>query len=69
MKIFYNPRQSCTEAASYSPSAGKPELFVADALKHFPEVEVMASGAASQCDIHSVHRPYWVEQVLNGYTT
>lgn len=66
MKIFYNEKQSCAEATGYSPSAGKPALFVADTLKHFPQVEVVKSGAASFIDLYRAHSQSFIEGVLDG---
>lgn len=66
MKIFFNPLQSCDEATGYSPSAGKPALFVADTLKHFPQVEVVMSGKASFIDFYRAHSQSFIEGVLAG---
>ena len=33
MKLFYRPEQSATNAGTFSPSAGKPALVVADWLR------------------------------------
>lgn len=66
MKIFYNPLQSCDEATGYSPSAGKPALFVADTLKHFPQVEVIKSGKASFIDFYRAHKQSFIEGVMDG---
>lgn len=66
MKIFFNPLQSCDEATGYSPSAGKPALFVADTLKHFPQVEVVMSGKASFIDFYRAHKQSFIEGVMDG---
>lgn len=66
MKIFYNEKQNCTEANSYSPSASKPALFVADTLKHFPQVEVVMSGQVSLDDLFRAHHQDYVEGILSG---
>lgn len=66
MKIFYNEKQNCTEANSYSPSAGKPALFVADTIKNFPEVEVVKSTKVSFIDLYRAHSQSFIEGVLAG---
>ena len=66
MKIFYNDKQNCTEASSYSPSASKPALFVADTLKHFPQVDVVLSGPVRLEDLYRAHHPEYVQGILAG---
>lgn len=65
MKIFYNAKQSCASADSYSPSAGKPALFVAEAQKEF-NVEVIESSAASSRQFYGAHDKHFVDGVLAG---
>lgn len=69
LPIFYTPQQSCPNAASYSPSAGKPALAVADWLsndKIAPRIEVQGFEPVSREVLYAVHDKAYVDAVLDG---
>ena len=68
MKIFYVPQQSCAEAASYSPSAGKPALVVADWLKHglITPDDIVAFEPLQDAVIGKAHAPRYVAGILHS---
>lgn len=69
LPIFYCPEQSSTAAASYSPSAGKPALVMADWLSR-PElaeqIKVHSFEPASDAVLCGAHDPGYVHGILSG---
>ena len=63
MKVFYTPRQSVAENASFSPSAGKPEKLVAQWLERYP-IELVEPEPVSARDLALAHDPDYVRDVL-----
>ncbi len=69
LPIFYRPEQSCTAAASYSPSAAKPALVMADWLGNdqlAPHLEVHSFEPASDAVLCGAHDPGYVAGILSG---
>ena len=69
LPIFYRPEQSCTAAASYSPSAAKPALVMADWLGNdqlAPHLEVHSFEPATDADLCAAHDPGYVAGILSG---
>ena len=66
MKIFYTPLQSVSSNDSYSPSAGKPALFVAALETHvgLSRDSIVAPRPVDAADIARVHDPSYVADVL-----
>ncbi|MES2570170.1 MAG: hypothetical protein V4710_08965, partial [Verrucomicrobiota bacterium] len=65
--IFYRAEQSCAVSVSFSPSAGKPALVVADYLKHFSDlVEIQSFEPATPADLTLAHDAKYVSGVLDG---
>lgn len=66
MKVFYNPKQSCSEANSYSPSAGKPKLVVQDWMAQFGnDIEIQSFNEATRYDLYQAHDREYVDGVLD----
>lgn len=74
MKVFYSHRQSVANNNSYSPSAGKPALLVAQWLERWPEqIQLVEPEPARPEDFHLAHAPSMVEEILtcrreNGFS-
>ena len=68
MKVFYVPQQSCAEADSYSPSAGKPALVVADWLERglISKDDIASFDPLTDGVIGKAHDPYYVAGILSG---
>jgi acetoin utilization deacetylase AcuC-like enzyme len=68
LPIFYTPSQSSsTQAASYSPSAGKPALAVADWQQHFgAHINIQPFEPASRELLYLAHSKAYVDGVLDG---
>lgn len=67
MKLFYRPEQSAANASSFSPSAGKPALVVADWLRRGlvqPE-DVLDFDPVSRADLYRAHDASYVDAVLD----
>lgn len=68
LPIFFRPEQSSTAAQSYSPSAGKPALAVADWQKRFGDRISLHSFEPVTRDVLSqAHNANYVNGVLDGY--
>ncbi|GAB4022495.1 MAG: hypothetical protein Fur0010_25720 [Bdellovibrio sp.] len=68
MKIFYRPEQSARTNKSFSPSAGKPKLFVEKALETFA-IKVDIVDDFEPCTISEIAKAHdhdFVIDVLNG---
>jgi acetoin utilization deacetylase AcuC-like enzyme len=66
VKVFYNEKQSCTQANSYSPSAGKPALVVRDWIEKFGnEIEIQSFQEATRYDLYQAHDREYVDGVLD----
>jgi acetoin utilization deacetylase AcuC-like enzyme len=68
MKVFYRPEQSCAEANSYSPSAGKPALVVQDWLSEglISGDDIIGFDPLNDGDISKAHDPYYVSAILSS---
>lgn len=68
MKVFYNKYQSSKAANSYSPSAGKPALAIADWQKHglITNEDIVDFKPATEAELCLAHDPAFVSGVLNG---
>lgn len=67
--VFYRDEQSCREANSYSPSAGKPALVIADWLSNdqiAPSIEINSFEPAARDMLYLAHSPNYVDGVLDG---
>ena len=66
MAVYFRQEQSCTEANSYSPSAGKPALVMQDWEKHFPgRMKVCSFEAATREQLYLAHSHGYVDDVLD----
>lgn len=65
LKVFYSPSQSVQNNASFSPSAGKPELVVADWLARRQPFELVPFDPVTRDDFKLVHDPAYVDGVLD----
>jgi len=66
MAVFFRQEQSCTEANSYSPSAGKPAMVMQDWEKHFPgRMEVHSFEPATREQLYLAHDHAYVDGVLD----
>ena len=69
MKIFHRPEQSCSSSTSFSPSAGKPALVVADWLS-IPDIaeriEVVSFEPVTRDILYQAHSKEHVDGVLDG---
>ncbi|MEW6282860.1 MAG: hypothetical protein AB1758_29885 [Candidatus Eremiobacterota bacterium] len=65
MLVFYHPRQSAANNPGYSPSAGKPALFVDLLARHGLPVEIQGFEPASREDLCRAHDPAYVDGVLS----
>lgn len=68
MKIFYRSEQSATSNKSFSPSAGKPKLFVEKAMDIFGD-KIEVDDTFPPCSISEIARAHdqdFVIDVLNG---
>lgn len=69
--VFYRPEQSCDQANSYSPSAGKPALVMQDWLKHSeiaPRIQVEHFAPADDELLYLAHGAEYVDRVMSGRT-
>lgn len=68
MKVAFNKYQSCKAANSFSPSAGKPALAVADWQKHglITHEDILDFKPATEDELCLAHDPAFVAGVLNG---
>lgn len=68
MKVFYRHEQVAKNASSYSPSAGKPAMFVSNLFAHelIQPDDVMDFEPASVEDLCLAHDPDFVRGVLAG---
>ena len=67
--VFYRPEQSCDQANSYSPSAGKPALVMQDWLKHpriGPFMQVEHFAPAGNELLYLAHDADYVDAVMSG---
>ena len=67
--VFYRPEQSCDQANSYSPSAGKPALVMQDWLKQPEIAPYMSVEYFSPADAHmlyAAHDKGYVDRVMSG---
>lgn len=72
LKVFYSPQQSVLDNESYSPSAGKPELLVAQWRERYP-IQLFEPTPVSPEEICLAHDPDYVRSVLqcrrpNGFS-
>lgn len=63
MKVFYTP-QMTADSESYSPSASKPTLAVADWLAHGLGIEVVKPEPATRAQFYRAHDRAYVDGVL-----
>jgi len=65
--VYYHPKQNCTAAVGYSPSAGKPALVMQDWLKHglITESDVHSFEPLNREDIVLAHSRRYVDDVLD----
>lgn len=71
IKVFYDPRQSCESANSYSPSAAKPAKVVADWLSDeriAPHIQVDAFEPVDGKTIRLAHDHNYVSNILQCKT-
>lgn len=71
IKVFYDPRQSCESANSYSPSAAKPAKVVADWLSDeriAPHIQIEAFDPVDGKTIRLAHDSNYVSNVLQCKT-
>lgn len=69
IKVFYRPEQSCTQANSFSPSAGKPALVMKDWLSReriADNIKVVSFEPASRDILYAAHDATYVDGVLDG---
>lgn len=68
MKVFYRLEMSCTEANSFSPSAGKPAQAVADWLKHslITNDDIMSFEPLRDTQIGIAHSLTYVHCIMSG---
>lgn len=69
IKVFYDPRQSCESANSYSPSASKPAKVVADWLSDeriAPHIQVEVFNKATDDILCEAHDPGYVAGIFDG---
>jgi acetoin utilization deacetylase AcuC-like enzyme len=66
VSVFYTPRQSTPKNRSYSPSAGKPALVVAEVQRLGLPVEIVEPRAATLTDLCRAHDCDFVRAVLGG---
>ncbi len=67
--VFYRDEQSCKEANSYSPSAGKPAMVIADWLSNdhiAPCIEINRFEPVTRDMLYLAHCPSYVDGVLDG---
>lgn len=64
MKVFYSPRQSVASNHSFSPSAGKPALLVAQWRRRWPELEIVEPTPVTLEELCLAHQRDYVEEVL-----
>ena len=64
--VLYRPEQSCNEAVSYSPSAGKPAQVVADWKKHFSKKLNFCSFDPQTYPALRVHSESYLKGVVTG---
>jgi acetoin utilization deacetylase AcuC-like enzyme len=64
MKVVYRPEQTASGNTGFSPSAGKPALFV-DLIKSKPGIEIFSDWEpVSREDLYLVHDPAHVDAIL-----
>jgi acetoin utilization deacetylase AcuC-like enzyme len=69
IKVFYDPRQSCESANSYSPSAAKPAKVVADWLSDeriAPHIQIETFNKATDDVLCEAHDPAYIAGILDG---
>lgn len=69
IKVFYDPRQSCESANSYSPSAAKPTKVVADWLSDeriAPHIQIETFNKATDDVLCEAHDPAYIAGILDG---
>lgn len=67
LPVFFRPEQSCDVATSYSPSAGKPALVVADWQKHFGDkIQIETFNPAGDEVLCEAHDPHYVSGIMSG---
>ncbi len=67
--IFYDPRQSLANLESFSPSAGKPERFIAHLAKTLSHsLDIRSFEPVTREDLCLVHHKGYVDDVFNGVT-
>ena len=70
IKVFYTPKQSVDQGQQgfdnilKSPSAKKPSL-IAEALKSFPNVEIIEPNPVTIDDLKLCHDPDYVDRIMN----
>ncbi|MCE7873156.1 histone deacetylase, partial [bacterium CPR1] len=72
MKVFYTEKQSVSENASFSPSAGKPSKLVEQWLRRYP-IELVEPEPVTAEELSCAHDPDYVREVLacrraNGFS-
>lgn len=67
MKVFFNKYQNCKDAGSFSPSAGKPVLAVADWQKHglITNEDIVDFKPVTEKELCLAHDPAFVSGILN----
>lgn len=66
MKVFYHQDQSSNAANSFSPSAGKPALAIADWKKHKLDIDVVSFKPATRDEFCQAHDPTFVYDMLDS---
>ena len=69
IRVFYDPRQSCESANSFSPSAAKPAKVVADWLSDeriAPHIQIEAFNKATDEILCEAHDPAYISGILDG---
>jgi len=68
ISVYYRPEQSCDQADSFSPSAGKPAEVMRDWLSNkdiAPNIKVQSFSPVSRDILYAVHDPKYVDGVLD----
>lgn len=67
LPVFYRPEMVAANVASYSPSAAKPAMVVADWLKHdiIKDEEIYSFEPATRLDLYLAHDRDYVDGVLD----
>ena len=64
MKVFYNKNQTAKTNDSFSPSATKPKLVLAEWKKRF-KIEVVDFAPMTRCDLYEAHNEEYIDGLLD----